>query len=105
MTATIRRTGASGTATARPERIRGGAYALIEDPEGPIRRQIVRSVDDLAARTPMPEEAVELGLPPGVPVVRVLRAVFDSDDLPVEVQDSVVAADRHEFRHEEQMRE
>jgi GntR family transcriptional regulator len=96
---------ASGTATARPERIRGGGYALIEDPEGPIRRQIARSVDDLVARMPTHEEAVELGLPPGVPVVRVLRTVFDSDDLPVEVQDSVVAADRHEFRYEEQMRE
>jgi len=53
---------------------------------------------------PTHEEAVELQLPPGVPVVRVPRAVFDSDDLPVEVQDSVVAADRHEFRCEEQMR-
>jgi len=53
---------------------------------------------------PAHEEAVELQLPPGVPVVRVPRAVFDSDDLPVEVQDSVVAADRYEFRYEEQMR-
>ena len=53
---------------------------------------------------PTHEEAVELQLPPGVPVVHVPRAVFDSDDLPVEVQDSVVAADRHEFRYEEQMR-
>ena len=78
--------------------------ALIEDPEGPIRRQIARSIDDLIARMPTHEEAVELGLPPGVPVVRVLRTVFDSAGLPVEVQDSVMAADRHEFRYEEQMR-
>jgi len=42
---------------------------------------------ELAA--PPAEEAVELQPPPGVPVVRVLRTVFDSDDLPVEVQDSV----------------
>ncbi len=95
---------ASGTAIERPGRIRGGVYALIEDPDGPIRRQIARSVDDLVARMPTHDEAVELRLPPGVPVVRVLRTVFDSDDLPVEVQDSVVAADRHEFRYEEQMR-
>lgn len=95
---------ASGTPIEQPERIRGGVYALIEDPEGPIRRQIARSVDDLIARMPTHEEAVELGLPPGVPVVRVLRTVFDSSDLPVEVQDSVMAADRHEFRYEEQMR-
>ena len=78
--------------------------ALIEDPEGPIRRQIARSIDDLIARMPTHEETVELGLPPGVPVVRVLRTVFDSADLPVEVQDSVMAADRHEFRYKEQMR-
>jgi len=95
---------ASGTPIEQPERIRGGVYALIEDPEGPIRRQIARSIDDLIARMPTHEEAVELGLPPGVPVVRVLRTVFDSADLPVEVQDSVMAADRHEFRYEEQMR-
>jgi GntR family transcriptional regulator len=95
---------ASGTAIERPERIRGGAYALIEDPAGPIRRQIARSIDDLTARMPTHEEATELRLPPGVPVVRVLRTVLDSEDVPVEVQDSVVAADRHEFRYEEQMR-
>jgi GntR family transcriptional regulator len=95
---------ASGTAIEQPRRLRGGVYALIEDPDGPIRRQIARSVDDLVARMPTHDEAVELRLPPGVPVVRVLRTVFDSDDLPVEMQDSVVAADRHEFRYEEQMR-
>lgn len=95
---------ASGTAIERPERIRGGVYALVEDPEGPIRRHIARSVDDLIARMPTPGEAHELQLPPGVPVVRVVRTVFDSEDRPVEVQDSVVAADRHEFRYEEQMR-
>lgn len=53
---------------------------------------------------PTPAEAAELALPPGVPVVRVTRTVFDSADQPVEVQDSVMAADRHEFRYEEQMR-
>jgi GntR family transcriptional regulator len=95
---------ASGTLIDQPERIRGGVYALIEDPKGPIRRQIAPSVDDLVARMPTHDEAVELGLPPGVPVVRVLRTVFDSADAPVKVQDSVMAADRHEFRYEEQMR-
>jgi GntR family transcriptional regulator len=95
---------ASGTALEQPGRIRGGVYAVIEDADGPIRRQIARSVDDLVARMPTHEEAVELRLPPGVPVVRVLRTVFDSTNRPVEVQDSVAAADRHEFRYEEQMR-
>jgi GntR family transcriptional regulator len=53
---------------------------------------------------PTPDEAAELALPPEVPVVRATRTVFDSADLPVEVQDSVLAADRHEFRYEEKMR-
>lgn len=95
---------ASGTLIEEPGRIKGGVYALIEDREGPIRRQIARSVDDLVARMPTPDEAAELGLPPGVPLVRVTRTVFDSDNNPVEVQNSVMAADRHEFRYEEQMR-
>jgi GntR family transcriptional regulator len=95
---------ASGTAIEEPARIRGGVYALIEDPDGPIQRHISRSVDDLVARMPTPDETAELALPPGVPVIHVTRTVFDSADMPVEVQDSVMAADRHEFRYEELMR-
>jgi GntR family transcriptional regulator len=37
-------------------------------------------------------------------VICILRTVYDDAARPVEVQDSVVAADRHEFRYEEQMR-
>jgi GntR family transcriptional regulator len=33
-------------------------------------------------------------------VTRVLRTVLDSDDRPVEVQETIGAADRHEFRYE-----
>jgi GntR family transcriptional regulator len=94
---------AQGTAIERPGRIRGGVHAVIEDADGPIRRRIARSVDELVARMPTHQEAAELRLLPGVPIVRVLRTVYDSNDRPVEVQDSVVAADRHEFRYEEQM--
>jgi GntR family transcriptional regulator len=95
---------ATGTAIERPAKIRGGVYALIEDPEGPIRRRIARSVDDLIARMPTPDETDALRLPLAVPVIRILRTVYDDTDRPVEVQDSVVAADRHEFRYEERMR-
>jgi hypothetical protein len=75
-------------------------HALIEDPLGPIRRRIARSIDDLVSRMPTPQEAVSLRLPQGVPVTRVLRTVLDSQDRPVEVQESIAAADRHEFRYE-----
>jgi GntR family transcriptional regulator len=94
----------SGTPIERNAKIRGGAYAVIEDPDGPIGRRIARSVDELTARMPVPEESGALHLAPGIPVIRVLRTVYDDADRPVEVQDSVVAADRHEFRYEEQMR-
>ena len=95
---------AGGTALEQAARIKGGAHALIEDENGPIRRKIARSVDDIAGRMPTPDEARRLRLPQGVPVFRVLRTVYDSVNRPVEVQDSVAAADRHGFRYETDMR-
>jgi len=53
---------------------------------------------------PTPDEVRGLGLPPGMPVVRVIRTIFDTDDIPLEVQDTVAAADRHTFRYEVSMR-
>lgn len=44
-----------------------------------------------------------LRLPPGEPVFRILRTIYDSESRPVEVQDSVAAADRHRFRYEVDM--
>ena len=70
---------AAGTAIEQPHKIRGGAHVIIEDPEGPIRRRIARSVDEISGRMPTPGEVRELGLPPGVPVFRVLRMVYDTE--------------------------
>lgn len=94
---------AGGTAIEKPERLKGGVHALIEDETSPIGRRIARSDDDIAARMPTPDEAGLLRLPAGVPVFRVLRTVYDSDGQPVEVQDTVAAADRHRFRYEVNM--
>ncbi|MGQ0777699.1 MAG: GntR family transcriptional regulator [Pseudonocardiales bacterium] len=95
---------AEGTAIAEPGRISGGALAVIEDPAGPIRRMAARSVDELTSRMPTRPEIDQLQLSPGVPVVRVLRTIYDSEGAPLEVQESVAAADRHEFRYEVEMR-
>jgi GntR family transcriptional regulator len=95
---------ADGTALAREERIAGGAYRLIEDPSGPIARALKRSVDELVCRMPTPQEVEALRLAPGVPVVRVLRTVYDSQGAAVEVQETVAAADKHELRYEVAMR-
>jgi GntR family transcriptional regulator len=35
-----------------------------------------------------------------VPVSQVLCTLLDSDNRPVEVQETIAAADRHEFRYE-----
>jgi GntR family transcriptional regulator len=94
---------AAGTALERPDRVAGGAHALIEDPDGPIRRHVARSVDEIAGRMPTPDEARVLRLGPGVPVFRVLRTVYDSEDRPVEVQDSICDTARHRFRYEVDM--
>lgn len=95
---------AQGTALAKPDRIAGGAYGLIEDRQGPIGRRLKRSVDDLVCRMPTPEEVKALELASGVPVVRILRTVYDSTGTAVEVQDTVAAADKHQFRYEVGMR-
>lgn len=94
---------AAGTALSQADRIKGGAHAVIEDPEGPISRCLARSVDEVTGRMPTPDEARLLRLSPGVPVFRVLRTVYDSEDRPVEVQDSICDAARHRFRYEVDM--
>jgi GntR family transcriptional regulator len=95
---------AEGTALTEPENVEGGAYGLIEDSEGPIRRRLRRSIDELASRMPSRVEVQALKLDPGVPVLRILRTVFDADGGAVEVQDTVAAADKHELRYEVRMR-
>ncbi|WP_406311325.1 UTRA domain-containing protein [Streptosporangium sp. NBC_01639] len=92
------------TVITQPRKIKGGVYSVIEDTVGPIRRQVSHSVEDLVCRMPTREEAAELDLMPSVPVVRVLRTVYDSENRPLEVQESIMAADSHEFRYEVKMR-
>ncbi|MGH3688244.1 MAG: GntR family transcriptional regulator [Pseudonocardiaceae bacterium] len=95
---------AVGTAIAERRLVGGGALAVIEDPAGPIRRMAARSVDELTSRMPTRAEIDQLRLSLGMPIVRVLRTIYDTQGAPLEVQDSVAAADRHEFRYEVDMR-
>jgi GntR family transcriptional regulator len=94
---------AAGTAIEQPHLIKGGAHAVIENPAGSVRRHIARSVDEISGRMPTPDEARTLSMPPGVPVFRILRTVYDSEGRPVELQDSVAAGDRHTFCYEVDM--
>ena len=81
-----------------------GAHAVIEAEDGPIRRRIARSEDDLLARMPSASEKAALDLPDGVPVVSSIRAIYDDENRAVEVQDSVASADTHQYRYEVDMR-
>jgi GntR family transcriptional regulator len=71
----------------------GGSYSRIEE----LGHTLVRSVEELLARMPTPEERSTLRLATGVPVVALGRTAYDSDDVPVEFFDSVVAGDKHVF--------
>jgi GntR family transcriptional regulator len=95
---------AQGTAIEQPARIKGSVHAVIEDDNGPIRRAIARSEDDIVARMPTPDEARKLSLSPGMPGIRTLRTVYDAGNRPLEVQDTVAVADKHQFRYEVDMR-
>jgi GntR family transcriptional regulator len=95
---------AAGTAIEKPEPVKGGVHAIIEDEDGPIRRKVARSEDDITARMPTPGEARLLQLPPGVPVFHTVRTIYDAEGQPLEVQDTIAAADRNRFRYEVDMR-
>ncbi|HEY3954842.1 MAG TPA: UTRA domain-containing protein [Streptosporangiaceae bacterium] len=84
-------------------------------PGGIVIRQATSDTDLSAAATvqhhayqmphpPGTHDIARLRLAEGVPVLRVLRTVYDSENQPVEVQDSVAAADRHGLRYETDMR-
>jgi GntR family transcriptional regulator len=89
-----------GTPIAAHRLVPGGTARVVEDPDGPIRRRLARSVDELVSRMPAPDEVELLRIPPGVPVVEVHRTMYDTAGDAVEVQVSVAAADRHTFRYE-----
>lgn len=74
----------------------GGIYARIED----LGHRLKRFAEEVTARAPSPDEAQMLQLAPGVPVLSVVRTAYDMDDTPVEVCDTVLAADRYVLSYE-----
>jgi|SRR5215472_10253309 len=84
---------ARGTALMQTDSGPGGTYARIEE----RGHRLTKAREELEARMPTPEERRLLELDPGVPVVALVRTAYDSDGKPVEVFDSVTAADKHQF--------
>lgn len=85
-----------GTKVTEPNTGPGGIYARLEE----MGHQLKRFTEDVRARMPLPEEARALQLPPGVPVFLLVRVAYDLEDTPVEVCDTVMAADRYVLSYE-----
>jgi GntR family transcriptional regulator len=49
--------------------------------------------EEIRARMPSPDQARTLRLSAGVPVIHLIRTAFDTEKRPVEVCDTVMAAD------------
>jgi GntR family transcriptional regulator len=84
-----------GTKLVQPRPIRGGAHAELELIAGPW----LRFIEDVQVRMPTPDEARQLKIVSGVPVVRTLRTLYNTEDRPVEVLDELRPADRYRFRY------
>src|SRR5262249_55514662 len=80
---------ARGTPIAYPNPGPGGLYARLEE-QGHVRE---RFNEEVSARMPTSEEISALNLPPGVPVIHLVRTAYDMDGRAVEVCDTVMAAD------------
>ncbi len=86
---------AEGTPMTEPNPGPGGIYARLEE-GGHVLGSLT---EDVNARMPTPEEARALRLAPGVPVLHLMRVAIDRDGLPVEVCDTIMAADRYSLSY------
>jgi GntR family transcriptional regulator len=87
---------ARGTPISDPNPGPGGIYARLEE-QG---HTLDRFTEDVTARMPTPQEIRLLNLSPGVPVFRLVRTAYDMDNRPVEVCDTVMAADAYQLSYE-----
>jgi GntR family transcriptional regulator len=88
---------AQGTRIERGEKIPGGVHAELEQNLG---YELDRFVEELTFRMPTPEEARQLRMGAGIPVVRLLRTLYDTSGRVLEVSDFVLAGDRHVLVYE-----
>ncbi|HMH93708.1 MAG TPA: GntR family transcriptional regulator [Streptosporangiaceae bacterium] len=74
----------------------GGVYARLRE----IGHAPARFREDLRARMPEPGEAARLGLPPGTPVVDIVRTAYAADRQAVEVNEMIADASSYVFRYD-----
>ncbi len=88
---------AQGTAIERPDKIERGVHAELELGLG---HKLDHFTEELTFRMPTPDEARRLALTSGIPVVRLLRTLYDDSDQPLEVSDFLLAGDSHVLVYE-----
>lgn len=79
---------AEGTKIEQADTGPGGIYARLEE----AGHTLARFTEEVGARMPTPEERRALQLPAGAPVLTVVRTAYDTNDVAVEVCDTVKAA-------------
>jgi GntR family transcriptional regulator len=87
---------AAGTALAGPGRLDTAVAHVLAGMGHPI----VRMADEVGVRMPTPNEAQELRIATGVPVLAVARTVFDSDDAAVLTMAALLPGDRHVLHYD-----
>ena len=79
---------AKGTKIEQTDTGPGGIYARLEE----AGHTLARFTEEVGARMPTPEERRTLQLPPGAPVLTVVRTAYDTNDVAVEVCNTVKVA-------------
>lgn len=79
---------AQGTKIEQTDTGPGGIYARLEE----AGHSLARFTEEVGARMPTPEERRALQLPAGAPVLTVVRTAYDTNDVAVEVCDTVKVA-------------
>jgi GntR family transcriptional regulator len=82
---------ARDTPIAQPNPGPGGIYARLEE----LGHRLDHFDEEVSARMPTPEEVKTLRLASGVPVIHLIRTAYDTEGRPVEVCDTLMAADAY----------
>lgn len=87
---------AAGTALAGTAKIRGGAVTLLAT----LGYVGVRAVEHVTARMPSAEEAAQLRLDAGEPVLHLARTTYDASDRAIQADMMVMPAGRQRLQYE-----
>lgn len=87
---------AAGTAIEQENPGPGGIYACLKE----LGHAPARFREDLRSRMPEPEEAQRLDVPPGTPVVEIVRTAYTINGQVVEVNEMTADASSYVFRYD-----